>query len=125
LKWLKTGLRIIGNASRAANWGPEEFGVSRVAERLSEARRLAILMVLDQCPSREATDSFIAIVLKDLACACSYDAVRSELAWLRDAGLIEIDEISRIMIAKLKHCGVDVAAGVAIIPGVERPAPKQ
>jgi DNA-binding transcriptional ArsR family regulator len=99
--------------------------MSKIAERLSEARRLAILMVLDRCPSREAADSLIAIALKDLACACSYDAVRSELAWLRDAGLIEIDEISCIMIAKLKQRGVDVAAGVAMIPGVERPGPKR
>ena len=77
--------------------------MGNIAERLSEARRLAILTVLDQCPSREASDSLIAIALKDSACACSYDAVRSELAWLRDAGLIAIGEISCIMIAKLKR----------------------
>jgi DNA-binding transcriptional ArsR family regulator len=97
--------------------------VSKIAERLSEARRLAILLVLKECPAYETNEAFIAIALRDLGLPAGHDLVRIGLAWLRDAGLLEIDEIAGVMISRLTRRGLDAAAGNTAIPGVQRPEP--
>ncbi len=55
----------------------------------------------------------------------SRDRVRTEMRWLEEQGLVGIDDVSGILVARLTGRGVDVATGKACIDGVKRPRPKE
>jgi len=95
-----------------------------ITERLAEARRLAILLVLKECPAYEANEAFIAIALRDLGHPVAHNLMRIDLAWLKDAGLLEVEELAGVMIARVGLRGLDTALGHAVIPGVKRPLPE-
>lgn len=52
------------------------------------------------------------------------DKMVTELFWLKEQGLIELEESGNIYIATLTQRGLDVASGSARVPGVARPGPK-
>ena len=57
--------------------------------------------------------------------ACSRDDVLTDLAWLRDQALVRlIETVPGVQVAELSARGMDVARGMAIVPGVSRPSPK-
>ena len=50
---------------------------------------------------------------------------RTDLAWLRDQALVRlIETVPGVQVAELSARGMDVARGMAIVPGVSRPSPK-
>ena len=54
----------------------------------------------------------------------SRDRVRTEMRWLEEQGLVCIENVSGILVAKLTGRGVDVACGSATLDGVKRPRPR-
>jgi hypothetical protein len=90
------------------------------AERLAEDRRLSILKMLQTAPKYEASEGPITIELNDKDRPCTRDQVRIDFAWLRDAGLVTIDEIADLQFAKLTQPGVETALGIRVTPGVAR-----
>ena len=52
------------------------------------------------------------------------DKMVTELFWLKEQGLIELDESGNIYIATLTQRGLDIASGSARLPGVARPSPR-
>ncbi|EPB6570732.1 TPA: ArsR family transcriptional regulator [Pseudomonas aeruginosa] len=90
---------------------------------LSQDRRLVILRILGEMPTYQANSSVLHTVLRQWGHDPSRDLVKSELRWLEEQQLVEIDEIAAgtVLVAKLTERGADVAAGRARIDGVKRP----
>lgn len=93
------------------------------SDRVREARRLAILQLLAEAPGYEAADTLIYAALPDRGVAGSADQVASELAWLAEQGLAEVQKVGPVAIAKITQRGIDASRGRALVPGVARPGP--
>lgn len=87
-------------------------------------RRLNILQLLKEDPDYSANDD----LLQELLAACGYgvslDVVRSDLAWLEEQQLITRRDLPGCTVATLRNRGIDVASGVASVPGIARPRPE-
>lgn len=87
------------------------------AELTQEHGRRSILELLSQDDDCEAPIGVVKAALVLMGTRLSYDRLATELAWLREQGLITLSEHT----AKLTARGMDVATGVAHNPGVARP----
>lgn len=85
--------------------------------------RLTILRLLSEDPDYRLNDSLITDMTEDYGFTPSRDKVRTELAWLKEQGLIKTDDDPGITIATLTERGLDVARGRVVVPGVKRPSP--
>lgn len=91
---------------------------------ITEDRRLAVLTLLADSHAYQAGAPMLQMVLAGLGHAVSLDTVVADLAWLRDAGLLGLREVSTVHIATLAARGLDVAKGLTQVPGVARPRPE-
>lgn len=91
------------------------------ADFLREDQRLVMLRFLAEMPSYSSNSSVIYQALTRYGHAPSRDQVKTELRWLEDQGLLRLDDIETVLVARLTERGADVAAGRAIVPGVKRP----
>lgn len=91
------------------------------AERLTEDRRLVLLRILADMPGYRANSSTITSLLDSFGHAISRDYVRGQLAWLAEQGLLVLDDVGPVLLVVLSERGLDVARGVATVPGVARP----
>lgn len=87
-------------------------------------RKLAILRLLAEDAGYSANDSVIRAAIQPLGFTVSRDRVRTDLAWLAEQGLVTIEDIAHLKVAKLTERGGDVASGAARVDGVERPSPR-
>lgn len=96
------------------------------AEILSQDRRRAILCLLNEAPDYAANDSVLHAAMQEIGHHCSRDAVRTELSWLKEQGLVTTEEMlgGKVLVATLTERGGDVQAGRATVPGVKRPSPR-
>lgn len=95
------------------------------AERLREDRRLVLLRLLSEQNGYRANASVLHAGLHALAVAASRDDVRTDLHWLQDQSLVRLSEpVSGVLAAELTARGHDVATGLAVVPGVNRPSPR-
>jgi hypothetical protein len=93
-------------------------------ERFNEDRRLAILRLLKEQPDYSINDSMLQTALEALGHGQSRDVIKTDMAWLGEQGLVEVDVVHEtVHVAKITGRGIDVAAGRATVPGVKRPAP--
>ena len=69
-------------------------------------------------------ESMLQSVLDMYGHSITRDRVRTEMRWLEEQGLVAIEDVSGILVAKLTGRGADVASGKAVIDGVKRPRPK-
>ena len=88
--------------------------------------RLTILRVLSELPGYKSNDSLLTSAADAVGVPATRDQVRTELAWLAEQRLVITDEpgLMRLVIAVATERGLDVAAGRATVPGVQRPAPR-
>ncbi|MCQ8182185.1 ArsR family transcriptional regulator [Methylomonas sp. SURF-1] len=89
----------------------------------TEARRLAILQLLHADPDYSINDSLMQPLLAAQGHGVSIAVVRADFAWLEQVGLLSTNELAGMTLAVLRNEGVDVATGVAVMPGVARPRP--
>jgi Fe2+ or Zn2+ uptake regulation protein len=94
-------------------------------ERVTEAQRLALLQLLASTPGHPAADTLLAQALPDMGLAATLDQVRTQIAWLADQGLVEVEEVGGITLARVLAAGADTANGLRSVPGVARPAPRR
>jgi hypothetical protein len=87
-------------------------------QTLIEARRRAVLDILAEAPDFEEGETLIALVLQSDKHSGSMAA--ADLAWLESAGLVTRASTGGLIRARLTPLGVDVAAGLARVPGVGR-----
>lgn len=90
----------------------------------TEARRLAILQLLQRDPDYSINDSLLQQLLQAQGHGVPIAVVRADLAWLEQLGLLSTNELPGCTVALLRGEGVDVAAGVSVVPGIARPRPE-
>jgi hypothetical protein len=89
---------------------------------VEEDQRLLILQTLVSSPDYTAHEHLLRQALSEEGQRLSADAMRVQLAWLDEQGLLT-DLGQRVRIARLTQRGEDVASGSARCPGVARPRP--
>jgi hypothetical protein len=97
------------------------------SERLREDRRLVLLRLLSEQPGYRANSSNLHAGLYALGVPGNRDDVVTDLAWLRDQGLVKLEtvpEVPGLHVASITSRGDDVAKGEAQVPGVSRPSPR-
>jgi hypothetical protein len=92
-------------------------------KHLTEDRRLVLLRLLADAPGYAANESILLEAVESFGHRPSRDALRADLAWLAEQGLVTIEEVATVMIATVTRRGGDVAFGRAVVPGVRRPEP--
>jgi len=93
------------------------------AEQVRSHIRLAILQTLQVSPGYGVHEYLLLERVQSLGLGTSRDALRVEIGWLSDAGLITTEPLEDALVARLTDRGIDAAAGQALIPGVARPRP--
>lgn len=91
------------------------------AQYLKEDQRLVMLRTLNEMPSYTANSSVLHGLLVRYGHNPSRDQVKTELRWLEEQGLVTIDDISEVLIARITERGQDVATARAVVPGIKKP----
>jgi hypothetical protein len=94
-----------------------------IADQLREQIRLAILQTLEAAPAYTLHEYLLLEQVRGLGLGTTRDALRTELAWLEETGLLEVQDLGAAVTAHLSDRGQDAAKGYAQIPGVARPRP--
>ena len=94
------------------------------SDLVTEDIRLVILRTLAETNGYSCNESIIHSILAKFGHKCSRDQVKTQLAWLREQGLVTLDEVVDIYVATITDRGIDVASGCATVPGVKRPRPR-
>lgn len=89
-----------------------------------EDQRLVILMTLAEDSDYSENEYVLSSALDYWRHQISRDKLRNHLTWLKEQGLIEVDEVKGVMMAKLTKRGKDVFEGRSVVPGVKRPEPE-
>ncbi len=92
-------------------------------EHENQHLRLTTLRALHDDSDYQINESLLKDVLKPYGFAPSRDALRVQLRWLEEMGLVTIEDLGAMLVAKLTERGADVATGSARIDGVKRPGP--
>ncbi len=88
--------------------------------------RLVILRILSEVPAYTCNNSALKEALKAWAFDVSLISFQSQLEWLRDAGLITIEDNEikpSIKILKITQRGLEVSQGLSEAEGVAKPSP--
>lgn len=94
-------------------------------EFISTQLRLTILRLLAEDGVYTANSSVLASAVASMGFNVSRSQIRTELAWLKEQGLVTLTQpLSDLDVASISERGLDVAAGRARVPGVDRPTPK-
>lgn len=92
-------------------------------EHLKEDARLVLLRTLSELPQYRSNSSVLYGFLGRYGHSFSRDQVRTELHWLAEQGLIQIEEnLDAVLVVKLTERGEDVATGRIKTHGVKRPS---
>lgn len=94
------------------------------ADTLAEHRRITILRFLDASGGYSVNESILYDAVNAHGVVSTRAQVCTELAWLRDQGLVTIEDLRGLMIATLTSRGQDIATGRTTVPGVKRPSAK-
>ena len=94
-----------------------------MADLQTEHRRLLILQILQKDQDYSVNDDLLQKLLAAQGYGVALAVVRADLAWLEQVGLLSTNELPGVTVALLRNEGVDVATGVAVMPGVARPRP--
>jgi Fe2+ or Zn2+ uptake regulation protein len=92
-------------------------------QRVTEDVRLVLLRLLAESPAYTSNSSILDSALEDYGHHVSRDQVHTELTWLSEQGLVQIEPISTVLRATLTARGLDVARGQASVPGVRKRPP--
>lgn len=93
------------------------------AQIITEHLRVTLLRLLADAPGYKLNESLLTDLSKDYGFDPSRDRTRTELAWLAEQGLVNLDGPDHCRTARLTSRGLDVAEGRATVPGVKRPEP--
>jgi len=93
------------------------------AETVREHARIAILRFLEDAPKYTSNASMLTTQLPALGIAYTRDQVETELEWLAEQGLIELERNGSFIVATATVRGVEIAQGIARHPKIQRPRP--
>lgn len=92
-------------------------------ETVREHLRITLLRLLNEQPDCTLNESLLTDLSGSYGFSASRDRVRTELAWLAEQGLVEVDDMCGLQVATLTTRGEDVAMARVLVPGVKRPRP--
>lgn len=95
-----------------------------LATLISGNIRLILLRAMEEAPGYSLNESILHTVVTNFGHNVSRDIIKSEMSWLKEQGLICINEVVGYYVATLTTRGADIATGRSTIPGVERPSPR-
>lgn len=95
----------------------------KFADLVTADLRLVVLLSLAQDTGYAHNEYVLKEMLAQLGHSVSRDKLRTELNWLDEQGLIDLQDVAGTTVAKLTGRGKDVAEGAVIVPGVKRPEP--
>lgn len=88
------------------------------------ALRLCVLQLLAGLPNYRANSSIIqSAVDAAQGFVISRDLLKTHLAWLGEQGFVKTEDLEKLVIATLTARGLEVAQGIATVPGVAKPEP--
>lgn len=91
---------------------------------VTEDRRLRILSLLEMSAGYVASVDVLHMVLTRIGHAVSHDRLGTDIEWLHEQGLVDTERLGGAPMARLTGRGLDVARGLAVVPGVARPRPE-
>ena len=97
--------------------------MSRLADLVTEERRLQILSLLAESNAYTASVDVLHLVLGQMGLGVSHDRLATDLEWLTEQELVNLNRIGAVATAEVSVRGLDVARGLARVPGVARPKP--
>ena len=90
---------------------------------LLEQQRLGVLQILSEAKGYDLNSAILQGSLKGLGLSISRDQLHTQLSWLEEQDLIECNPLPGLIVARLTLRGMDVAKGLAVVPGVAQPEP--
>jgi hypothetical protein len=93
------------------------------SEILARRRRLDLLRLLSQAPGYSSSEAVLYQALSVGPTPASAAQVGADLLLLAEVGLVELETLVDMQMARITQHGLDVAAGRAQAPGVSRPRP--
>lgn len=99
--------------------------MAKFTETLREHLRITILRLLDEQADCSLNESLLVDGTTGWGFNPSRDRMRTELAWLQEQDLVEVEDMDGFMIATLTQRGSDVVNRRVVVPGVKRPTPKR
>ena len=94
-----------------------------LAEIKQADRRFLMLKALAAENDYTISDMVLRLLVKEFGHTISMDAIRADLAWLEELGLVSTETVDTATVAKITPRGVDVSEGAARVPGIRRPHP--
>lgn len=95
--------------------------MTQFADFIREEHRLVLLKLLHEMPRYQSNSSLLCTGMERFGLPMTRDQIKTELHWLRDQGMVEIEDVGSVTVATLKDRGADVATGMARAPGIKRP----
>ena len=92
-------------------------------DTVREHLRITLLRLLAEQPDYTLNESILADLSTAYGFNPSRDRVRTELAWLREQGLVTTEDLGGFVVATLTERGEDAARGRVVVPGIKRPRP--
>lgn len=92
-------------------------------ETVREHARIAILRFLEDAPKYTSNASMLSTQLPLLGIAFTRDQVTTELHWLKEQGMVTLEDNSGFIVATATTRGVEIALGIARHPNIQRPRP--
>ncbi|MEE3071746.1 MAG: hypothetical protein VX378_11670 [Pseudomonadota bacterium] len=93
------------------------------AQTLQEHARLTILRMLEDAPSYTLNVLIMTQLMRSYGINYSRDQVTGEVHWLKEQGLVNVEDMKGFIVVEATARGVEVAQGIAQYPGVQRPRP--
>jgi len=93
-------------------------------EHMTAHRRLTILELLNSATTYTLHEVDMKTALANRGQAVGTDALRADLQWLHEQGLMLANQPGGVWFATLTAKGGDVRQGLSFMPGVARPEPK-
>jgi hypothetical protein len=90
---------------------------------MNEHQRLSILHCLAAMENYKANNSIIQSVCAQYGNNMTSDKVITQLHWLQEQGLVNLEVHQSYTVATLTQRGLDVEKGMASLPGIKRPGP--
>ncbi|XPV77672.1 MAG: ArsR family transcriptional regulator [Desulfovibrio sp.] len=90
------------------------------SKTVTEHMRLTIVRLLAEAQAYTLNESLLVDLVGEYGFNPSRDRLRTELAWLEEQDLIQVDG-EKCKVARLRSRGLDVAKCRVTVPGVKKP----
>lgn len=84
---------------------------------LREMMRFVMLRLVNGTP-RNTNSSVLSMQLNSAGYPNTKDQTKSEIRWLEQAGLLEVEEVESVLIVSITERGEDVANGLSKVDGI-------